>query len=97
MPLGGLLPYGDEQDEMGAEGFDMPVMLTAGDITDTQDQGPEGDFNYVPSLQSSLMTMLRRRKGIPQGAQQAQGGLGGMPPGAEPNSMGAALLKGFRG
>lgn len=99
MPLGGLLPYGDEQ--LDSEGYDMPVMLTDGDITDLQDQGPQGDMGGFPEEQNDILSVLRRKRSRSpeaQAGQIAQGGpLGGMAPGSTPDSMGAALLKGFRG
>ena len=95
MPLGGLLPYGNEMGMEEQDGFDMPVMLTAGDITDQQDQGVEGDMNQMgmPPGMDVLARLFGRKRKAPMAGEQAQGG----PAPAGMESMGEALMRGFRG
>lgn len=107
MPLGGLLPYGDE---MGMEDdFDSPVVLDSGDLTDRVHQGADEN---LPEGEDGILALVRRLAG--KRRSMMGGGAPGQAPPAMPEmngqvqnrlapgmaaggGLGRALLSGFRG
>jgi hypothetical protein len=94
LPLGGLLPYEDEE-----EG-EFPVSPEFGDLTDLQEMGPDGDRDLMEQGGDLMTRLMRRRTKMPQGVPQVAGQPGGMAQNleGEPNVEAVrALLQGFRG
>jgi hypothetical protein len=92
VPLGGLLPYGDEEDQ------EFEVSPQFGDLTDLQEMGPDGDRDL--DVNDDILARLAKKKmPVPQGLPQL-GSTDGMERFMKPDPNTEALhafMKGFRG